>query len=71
MPAPSIYAARLRAAGHGQCDGLRRGTSPLMLTGLLRDAVDALAVEYEDVAPMSLDPRRTPGVRPAPARKRR
>jgi hypothetical protein len=40
------------------------GTSPLMLTELLRDAVDALAVEYEDVATMSLDPRRTPGVRP-------
>jgi hypothetical protein len=48
-----------------------RGTSPRMLTELLRDAVGALAVEYEDVAHMSLDPRRTPGVRPAPARKRR
>jgi hypothetical protein len=47
-----------------------RGMSRLMLTELLRDAVDALAVEYEDVANMSLNPRRTPGVRLALARKR-
>src|SRR5437764_220634 len=48
-----------------------RGTSPRMLTELLRDAVDALAVEYEDIANMSLDPRRAEGVRPALTRKRR
>jgi acetolactate synthase regulatory subunit len=47
-----------------------RGVSPPILTEMLRDAVDALAVEYEDVANKSLDPRRAPGVRPALARRR-
>ena len=49
----------------------KRGTSPLTLTEMLRDAVDVLALEYEDIANQALDPRRAPGVRPAPVRKRR
>jgi hypothetical protein len=47
-----------------------RGVSRLMLTELLRNAVDALAVEYEDTAYASVGESKQEQVRTSLARKR-